>query len=530
VPIALVLLGSVTASVQARPAGAGTRIEEARERRIIAREEHAAARAQRATERAERAAARQAAREAREETRGRGLGNERENAVVTSTCSMLNWTFRKFPNMPHNSLLQRVTVGHFAHVFKRLDFDGPGVVVTTPINAPPGRSKIDALARWKTNGARGHFDIESKKRCPPAPALTIEKLQRIAGTGSFTASPLAGLINQTVEYEMIVRNTGNVPLVLSSFSDPNCDAGTMSGGQGETPLAPGPTPSLGDSTTYTCSHVITSVSVYENTASVTATPPPGEGSPITHPSNTVVVNAPTPEPALYVGYADGAANDHGSPSGLPSPWQGSEGVTFIGCGFGGTDSCPTSNGVDVYDAGAIRIDASSATGAVSVTGAKVVIGPCTYEPWPGLSVTIQPGHSLILTQTGKHRCNSTTSAEQDNFDTSESFLKSPQYQEFLKTGKCANDGYVASITLTINGHTTTLSDTGQTLNDHGVDADICTHTSEAANWVQLHVAGARTAGAVARPTVRHRARSHARARHAPKRSHTATLIHLAVAE
>jgi hypothetical protein len=314
-----------------------------------------------------------------------------------------------------------------------------------------------------------------------------------------------------------VRNTGNVPLVLSNFSDPRCDGGTIEGGQGETPLAPGPMPSLGGSTTYTCRHVITGTAVYENTATVTATPPPSGGTPITPTSNTVVVNlsAPPPGPRVYVGYADGAENDHGSPSGLPTPWKGSEGVAFVGCGFGGTDTCPTSNGTDVYDAGAIRIDASVGSGALSVTAARVVIGPCTYEPWPGLNVTVQPEHSLILTQTGKHKCASTAAAEQDNFDTSESFLQSPQYQEFQKTGKCSNDGYVPAITLTINGHTTTLSDTGQTLNDRGIDADICSRTSEAANWLQLQFAASRHFNALScRATTAHRRRKHAPAHRA----------------
>jgi hypothetical protein len=514
-PVALLLLGSLTTSVQARPARDGTRVEEAHARRTAAREQRAAAREQRAAAREERAAARKT----RHKRRERPPESERENAIVTSTCSIINWTFRKFPDLPHNSLFRRITVGRFAHVYQRLEFDGPGVSVTTPVNAPPGQARIDTLAKWRTNGAKGGFDILSMKKCPPAPALTIEKLQQIAGSGSgFTTSPLTGKVNQTVEYEIIVRNTGNVPLVLSNFSDPRCDGGTIAGGQGETPLAPGAMPSLGASTTYTCSHVLTSADQtagsYSNTATDTGAPP--GGGPITHTSNTVVVNLPPPpSPRVYVGYADGAENDHGSPSGFPTPWKGSAGVTFIGCGFGGTDSCPTSKGLDVYDAGAIRIDASSGTGAVSVTGAKVVIGPCTYEPWPGLNVTIQPEQSLILTQTGKHKCAATAAAEQDNFDTSESFLKSPQYQEFQKTGTCSNDGYVPAITLTINGHATTLSDTSQTLNDRGIDSDICNHTSEAANWTQLQFAASRHFSALScRTTTAHRRRKHATAHRA----------------
>ena len=59
-------------------------------------------------------------------------------------------------------------------------------------------------------------------------------------SGEFTASPLTGKVGQTVDYEIVVKNTGNVPLTLSNFSydrahveaaitsDPDCDSGTVS--------------------------------------------------------------------------------------------------------------------------------------------------------------------------------------------------------------------------------------------------------------------------------------------------------------
>jgi hypothetical protein len=520
---------------------------------------------------------------------------------------MVTWIFRKFPNVPNNYVKERITIGHYAPVWESARFDGPNTVSLSPISPVPGHNRIDTGAKWKGNGAKGGFDIHSPKSCPPRPALSIEKLQKISG--SFTKSPLFGKVGETVFYEIKVRNTGNVSLALSNFTDPHCDAGTISGGPGSNPLLSGPTPELGEATIYTCDHVLTSTELWENDATVTGmptaggvpfsptsntvivngpiTPEPGfsieklqkiEGSysptpltgkvaqtvfyeivvkntgstsltfsnfkdehcdsgtlsggpgskalepgesttwlcdhvltsadrtagsfsnnatvtgtppgvsPITHTSNTVVVTLETTQaagPKIYVGYADGVANDHGSPSGFPSPWKGAEGVTFIGCGFGGVDSCPMSNGADIYDAGAIRVEATIASGAISVSGASVVIGPCKYEPWPGLNSTIQPGHSLILTETGKHRCTPSSSAEQDNFDTSESFFMSPQYQQFLKTGTCSNDGYIPAITLTINGKATTVHDTGQTLNGGGIDLDICRKVTEAVNWVAV---------------------------------------------
>jgi hypothetical protein len=125
----------------------------------------------------------------------------------------------------------------------------------------------------------------------PKPDFSIEKLQEIAGSaGGFTALPLIGTVGQTVDYEMLVTNTGNVPLTFTSFSDPRCDAGTLAGGLGAVPLP------VGESTTYTCEHLLNAhdrkASYYSNTAKATAAPPAGLGSHVTRTSNTVIVDFP----------------------------------------------------------------------------------------------------------------------------------------------------------------------------------------------------------------------------------------------
>src|SRR4029077_9514199 len=83
-----------------------------------------------------------------------------------------------------------------------------------------------------------------------------------------------------------------------SLSDGKCDAGTLAGGPTKA-LAPG------ESATYTCSHVLVAADEqagsYTNNATVTATPPAGQGSPITQTSNTVVVSVTTsPQPAFTI--------------------------------------------------------------------------------------------------------------------------------------------------------------------------------------------------------------------------------------
>ena len=139
----------------------------------------------------------------------------------------------------------------------------------------------------------------------PAPGFTIEKLQEIAGSGAgFTNAPLNGLVGQTVDYEIIVKNTGNTPLMLSKFTDAQCDSGTIAGGPGNSPLAPGA------STTYTCSHQLVSTGSVVNVASVTATPP--EEGPIAHSSEPVEVKVAAVEPGFSVEKLQRIAGSGGS--------------------------------------------------------------------------------------------------------------------------------------------------------------------------------------------------------------------------
>src|SRR6266550_889352 len=97
--------------------------------------------------------------------------------------------------------------------------------------------------------------------------------------------------------------------------------------------------------------------VFFNAATETAE---GGGKTITHTSNEVEVEAKEPvagKPHVFLGYVD-EGSGHASPSGHPTPWKGESGVSFAGCGFTGTDTCAkTGSGTDIYDAGAIRIDA-----------------------------------------------------------------------------------------------------------------------------------------------------------------------------
>ncbi len=135
---------------------------------------------------------------------------------------------------------------------------------------------------------------QSTVQVPPAPAISLVKLERIGSSGSFTHGPVTGNPGDTIDYQMTVVNTGNTTLVIS-FSDPRCDAGTLSA---PTVLSGTFDPatstlSAGGGLQYTCSHVLSAADApaYTNTASVSGRPP--TGSPVSA-TDSVVANVTTP--------------------------------------------------------------------------------------------------------------------------------------------------------------------------------------------------------------------------------------------
>ncbi len=306
------------------------------------------------TEREQRAAEKRAAREAAKAA----LKASREAAALkhsesfeekhpfglaTFSCKQVTWTFRSFPALPANTIALQVTVehSHSTQLNSTFVFDGPSGTTTTALDAHAGHYQVDAWAIWNTNGLRGHFDIRGKVTCPPEPAMTLEKLQRIGATNPYGTAPLKGEAGQTVEYEIVVKNTGNIPLTLGALSDPRCDAGTISATP-PSPLAPGA------STSFTCTHLLSAADQtagsVTNTASETSTPV-GGGQPVSKETNTVVVEvAPPPgkpsgeEPTTPPG---GSGTPPGG-SGTPPASGGVLGFTSTPAGSSGSSSTTSS--------------------------------------------------------------------------------------------------------------------------------------------------------------------------------------------
>ncbi len=300
-PLALVLVASLAPIGQARSARERSPEEEA-----LAASQKAAKKEERRNavrqEREERAAARKAQPKTDAHSNPGPAKREQEHVTVTFSCTGVTWEFRGFRDTPsrNNTVIETVVLNHGAAISESFTFTGTSGSNTTAFAAPPGHYTIDARGHWRSraaNGLAGGFDLHAPVSCSPTPALSVEKLQTIEGSGSpYTASPLTGVVGQVVDYQIKVTNTGNVPLSLG-FTDEHCDPGTITGGPGGAELA------VGTSTTYDCTHLLGGAGQYSNTAEVTGTPPDGDGSPVSESSKTVVVEAlppPPPAPAFTI--------------------------------------------------------------------------------------------------------------------------------------------------------------------------------------------------------------------------------------
>jgi hypothetical protein len=123
----------------------------------------------------------------------------------------------------------------------------------------------------KSGGDSGEFCVNLK--IPGVPAISLVKAERIGSSGSFTHGPVTGNPGDTVNYQMTVTNTGDTSLTLN-FTDPKCDAGTLSG---PSPALTNNTLPKGASVQYTCSHVLSAGDSpkFTNTANVVGTAPDG---------------------------------------------------------------------------------------------------------------------------------------------------------------------------------------------------------------------------------------------------------------
>ena len=298
--VLLIVLAAVAPTVSANAATEVSAAAEVQPAATTAAAEGASPHDQKMAARRQRMAARREQKEAERAAKRANpkhpFSTKRENAEVTVTCEAVTITYKGFPNAPGNTVNEVVSVEHVHLIKQSFTFTGPEATHTFPFLVP-GKLKpfhVDVFVNWRIPGFRGGYDIPSTVKCAPSPAFTIQKLQRIDGTEApFTTETLAGVVGQTVDYQMLLTNTGNVPLSFGQFVDPRCDAGTITRSTQEMVVS-------GGTMTYECRHLLTSAdlaaNVLENKASVTGTPEEVMGKAIEHESNTVLVTPITPVP------------------------------------------------------------------------------------------------------------------------------------------------------------------------------------------------------------------------------------------
>ncbi len=212
----------------------------------------------------------------------------RARGKLALSCTGVTFEYANFPEASENHVREKISLnGRVIHT-EEFWFDGSSATNTVSLPLlPAGEDHLSVHAGWhNSNGASGETDLKQGVLECHEPAFTIEKRQSIPESGlAPTTAPITDAqVGQTVDYEIIVANTGNVPLNLSAFSDPNCDPGTITGGPGEKALAPEAV------TTYLCHHLLTQGGAYTNVASIVATPAEG-GASKSERSNEVVVDA-----------------------------------------------------------------------------------------------------------------------------------------------------------------------------------------------------------------------------------------------
>lgn len=155
--------------------------------------------------------------------------------------------------------------------------------------------------------------------------------------------------------------------------------------------------------------------------------------------------------SIFLGYAD---TDRPPKSVFPFPWLGSPGVVFDGCKPGCTP----------FDGGTIRVDNN--TSAAETLGLSVEFSTCTYSIWPK-ETTLPAGEIAIFAQEAAGASDGCEN-ESGEFDTSDI---GPDKRDWA--ADCEESGVIGKVNLTVNGTTTTYTDTHQVLNTGGFDTGAC---------------------------------------------------------
>ncbi len=121
-----------------------------------------------------------------------------------------------------------------------------------------GKKPLEVKLTLKASGSGGATKAKTTVTVSTA-GFTIGELQRISGEGAYASGELDAAAGQTVQYELVVRNTGLVTVTFGALDDTGCEHLAPGGGSR---LAPGSTE------TFACEHVLGPGSEYTDDASI----------------------------------------------------------------------------------------------------------------------------------------------------------------------------------------------------------------------------------------------------------------------
>ena len=194
-----------------------------------------------------------------------------------------------------------------------ISVSGDGMYMS-PDYTPPGVGSYEWVATY--SGDANNRSILSSCSDPkeqsvigpaPAPAISLVKLERDGSSGAYVPGPISGNLDDAIDYQMTVTDTGNTSLAIT-FTDARCDAGTLSAPtvvSGSFDAATN-TLSPGGVLRYTCSHILAigDAPEFTNTASVSGQPP--DGPPVTA-SDSVVATLNLPAMTVVKLQRDGSS-------------------------------------------------------------------------------------------------------------------------------------------------------------------------------------------------------------------------------
>lgn len=169
---------------------------------------------------------------------------------------------------------------------------------------------------------------------------------------------------------------------------------------------------------------------------------------------------------VWVGYADSERADAVN---FPTPWSGAPNTTFEGCVSTASTAC-------IFDTAGVRV-VNTTSSSLTVNSVVIHIDTCAFTGWA--PATLSPGAELIVTQTGPIPISGCTGPSPARMDPSDIGPNSTDY-----AGICTPDGIKPVVDITINGTTTSYTDSFQILNTGGFDTGTCSG-NESTQWTLI---------------------------------------------